>query len=112
MSKKPATKDDVRKMTDEEVGVELSRLRNHLYSLRTQQVTSKVEDTTAFVNTRRSIARLLTERNVRRHKKAGGRPAAKAASTPAPTTPAKPVGKKSSKKPATRVSARRQAKSK
>lgn len=57
--------DEVRKLTSEEVGVELKRLRGELYALRVQSVTGKVEDSSAFSKTKRSIARLMTERNVR-----------------------------------------------
>lgn len=53
------------KLTDEEIGVEIKRLRNELFTLRTQAVTEKVEDVSRFKKTRRDIARLLTERNAR-----------------------------------------------
>ena len=57
---------EVRKLTSEEIGVELKRLRERLYSLRTQTVTEKVEDNSQFAKVRGDIARLRTESNVRR----------------------------------------------
>ncbi len=105
MSKKVETAEDVRKLTDEEVGIELSRLRNQLYALRSTSVTGKVEDNSAFRITRRSIARLLTEKNARRYAKAGtGRTAAKSGSksagkSAAGKAPAAPVAKVKSSKP-------------
>ncbi len=59
---------EVRKLSDEEIDVELVRLRKRTFELRTQAVTEKIEDTTQFGATRRDIARLLTERNARRRK--------------------------------------------
>ena len=88
MSKKASTGEDVRKMTDEELGLELKRLRNELHTLRTQLVTSKVENTSGFRGTRRSIARILTETNARRHAK-----------NPKPARPAPEARKPKSVKP-------------
>ena len=96
MSKKPANAEDVRKLTDEEVGLELKRVRGELYTLRTQLVTGKVEDNTKFGKSRRAIARLLTERTARVHKKTPKAPAAVAAK-PAPKS-VKPVAKKKAAK--------------
>lgn len=59
---------EVRAMQDEEIGAELGRLRNKLFSLRSQTVTEKVEDNSQFRKIRRDIARLLTERAARRRK--------------------------------------------
>jgi len=59
------TGQEVRKMTDEELTLEIRNLRSKLHSLRTQVVTEKVEDVSSFKNTRRDIARMLTERNAR-----------------------------------------------
>lgn len=50
---------------------ELRKLREQLFNLRTQTVTEKVEDTTAFGRTRRDIARVMTELRTREIKKAG-----------------------------------------
>ncbi len=59
---------EVRKLSDEEIDVEVRRLRKRTFELRTQAVTEKIEDTTQFGETRRDIARLLTEQNARRRK--------------------------------------------
>ena len=57
---------EVHKLSDEEIVVEIGRLRQRSFELRTQAVTEKIEDTSQFGDTRRDIARLLTERNSRR----------------------------------------------
>ena len=57
---------EVQKLSNEEIDVEVQRLRQRSYELRTQAVTEKIEDTSQFGETRRDIARLLTERNSRR----------------------------------------------
>ena len=59
---------EVRKLSDEEIDVEVRRLRKRTFELRTQAVTEKIEDTTQFGETRRDVARLLTEQNARRRK--------------------------------------------
>jgi len=64
--------ESVRKMTAEELGVELKSLQGRLYTLRSQAVTEKVENTAQFGMVRRNIARLLTEQTARRIKDAGG----------------------------------------
>ena len=56
---------EVHKLSDEEIVVEIGRLRQRSFELRTQAVTEKIEDTSQFGDTRRDIARLLTERNSR-----------------------------------------------
>lgn len=57
--------EEVRKMTDDEITQELERLRRRQFDLRTQAVTEKVDDTTLFGQTKRQIARLLTEQRAR-----------------------------------------------
>lgn len=59
------TGEEVRKLKDEEVALEIRRLRDKLYTLRTQAVTEKVEDLSQFTKIRRDVARLLTERTAR-----------------------------------------------
>ena len=59
---------EVHKLSDEEIEVELVRLRTRSFELRTQAVTEKIEDTSQFGATRGDIARLLTERSARRKK--------------------------------------------
>lgn len=56
---------EVRKLSDEEIDIEVDRLRKRLFELRTQAGTEKITDTSQFGNTKRDIARLLTERNAR-----------------------------------------------
>ncbi len=61
---------EVRKMTTEEIDLEVKRLRAESFKLRTATVTEKVEDTSKFAKARRDIARLLTERTARAKKSA------------------------------------------
>ena len=56
---------EVKKLSAEEVGIELKRLRDKLFGMRTQGVTEKVEDNSQFRKSRRDVARLLTERKAR-----------------------------------------------
>ncbi len=56
---------EVRKLNDEEIGVELGNLRGKLLALKNKSVSEKIEDTTQFGNIRRDIARLLTEQTAR-----------------------------------------------
>jgi len=55
----------VSSLKDEEISVELKRLRGSLMTLRSQSVSEKVEDTSQFGKTRRDIARLLGEQTRR-----------------------------------------------
>lgn len=57
---------EVRKLTDEEIGLEIKRLRADLHAVRTQFVTAKVEDSSRYGKIKKDIARLLTERAARR----------------------------------------------
>jgi len=50
----------LRAMKTDELHAELERLRRHLFDLRAQAVTEKLEDPTQLGNTRRGIARILT----------------------------------------------------
>jgi len=59
------TGEEVRKLTDDEITVEVTRLRAQIYQLRTQSVTEKVEDVSRFAKVRRDVARMLGERNRR-----------------------------------------------
>ncbi len=56
---------EAHKLSDEEVKEEVVRLRRHLFDLRTQAVTEKIEDSSQFGKVRRDVARLLTERRRR-----------------------------------------------
>ena len=59
---------EVHKLSDEEIEAELKRLRQRTFELRTQAVTEKIEDTSQFGQTRHDIARLLTERSIRKRR--------------------------------------------
>ena len=52
---------EVRALSEDEITVELSRLRKQQFTLRTQSVTDKVEDTSQYGKIRKDIARLLAE---------------------------------------------------
>lgn len=75
------TGSEVRALRDDQIGIELKTLRAKLFALRSQAVTEKVEDTSQFQTIKKDIARLLTERNVRRIAKEKAAKAAKAAAT-------------------------------
>ena len=51
---------EVHKLNDEELQVEVKRLRRHMFDLRTQGVTEKIADTSQSITTPRDIARLTT----------------------------------------------------
>ena len=57
---------EVRKLNDDEIKLETSRVRRRIFDLRCQAVTEKIEDTSQFRKARCDLARLLTESN-RRH---------------------------------------------
>lgn len=48
-------------MNTQELQQEQQRLRRHLFDLRSQAVTEKLENPRQLANTRRDIARVLTE---------------------------------------------------
>ena len=62
--------EELRAMKSDELHDELERLRRHLFDLRSQSVTEKLEDPTQILKTRKDIARVLTvlgergERNI------------------------------------------------
>ena len=51
---------EIREMRTEELHTELDRIRRHLFDLRSQAVTEKLENPTQITKTKRDIARLLT----------------------------------------------------
>lgn len=51
---------DLREMKSEELHTELDRLRRHLFDLRSQAVTEKLEDGSQLGKARRDIARVFT----------------------------------------------------
>lgn len=56
---------EVRALNDEEIGLELGKLREKVFKLRSQGVTQKVEDVSQHQKVKRDIARLMTERRSR-----------------------------------------------
>lgn len=56
---------EIRQFSDEELASEMERLRRHLFDLRSQAVTEKLEDPSMLAKTRRDIARLKTVINQR-----------------------------------------------
>ncbi|MCH8806034.1 MAG: 50S ribosomal protein L29 [Planctomycetes bacterium] len=64
------TTETIRAMKTDELHNELERMRRHIFDLRSQAVTEKLEDATQLGKTRRDIARILTilrerdERNI------------------------------------------------
>lgn len=56
---------EVRKLSDEEITVELANLRGRLLTLKNKGVSEKIEDTSQFGKIRKDIARLLTEQTAR-----------------------------------------------
>lgn len=56
---------EVHKLSDEELDIEVKRLRDRLFELRNQAVTEKIEDTSQFRKIRKDIARLKTEQSGR-----------------------------------------------
>lgn len=88
---------EAKAMTAEEIGLELKRLRDRLYSLRTQAVTEKVEDNSQFEKIRRDIARLMGERRSRQPGRAPKAPKVDAPAAARTEKPAKKPAKTSTK---------------
>lgn len=57
--------DEVHKLSDEEIAVEVDRLRRSLFDLKSQGVTEKIDDPSQLQKMRKDVARLLTEKNAR-----------------------------------------------
>jgi large subunit ribosomal protein L29 len=51
---------EIRNLSSEELATELERLHRHLFEVRAQAVTEKLEDSTLIEKTRHDIARILT----------------------------------------------------
>jgi len=51
---------EILELSEEELQTELERLRRHLFDLRSQAVTEKLEDPSMVTKARRDIARILT----------------------------------------------------
>ncbi len=52
--------DEIRKLSDEELGLEIERAKRTLFEIRAQAVTEKLEDPSMVTKGRRDIARMLT----------------------------------------------------
>jgi len=78
-------------MADDELRKELDGLSKALHGLRTQTVTSTVENKSLFRSNRRDIARILTELRARELK--APKPAPAPAAKPAPVKPAAKAAK-------------------
>ncbi len=59
------TPTEVRKMSDEDLGLEVKSLKRKLFDLRSQRVTEKIQNTAQFGAVKKNIARLMTEQNAR-----------------------------------------------
>jgi ribosomal protein L29 len=57
---------EVAQLRDEELKLELGKIRSELFDLRSKSVTAKVEDTSRFGKLRGDLARVLGEHNKRR----------------------------------------------
>lgn len=57
---------DYREMNPDELGSKLQELQRHLFDLRSQAVTEKLENSKAIRNARRDIARIKTIMNEKR----------------------------------------------
>lgn len=57
---------DIRRLDDEQLKLEADSLRRKLFEMRSQKATAKIEDTSVTRQTRRDLARVETERTVRR----------------------------------------------
>jgi large subunit ribosomal protein L29 len=51
---------ELRELSNEELRSELDRMHRHLFDVRSQAVTEKLEDPSMLTKTRRDIARILT----------------------------------------------------
>jgi len=56
---------DIRNLSDDELQIELDRLHRHLFDLRSQSVTEKLEDPTQIRKARQDVARILTVKRQR-----------------------------------------------
>lgn len=57
---------EVHKLSEEEIKIEVDRIRRRIFELRTQEVTEKIQDTSQFKKLRRDVARLKGELNQRK----------------------------------------------
>ena len=62
---------EVRQLSDEELQSELERFQRHLFDLRSQSATEKLENPSLLTKTKRDIARILTVQRQRDLAEAG-----------------------------------------
>ncbi|MSR69223.1 MAG: hypothetical protein EXS17_02625 [Phycisphaerales bacterium] len=87
---------EIKKLNDEELGLESGRVRRSIFNLHSQVVTEKVKDSSQFGKLHGDLARLLTEVSARRVAK---NPVVRKAVAVAQTkTVSKPAGKKAAAK--------------
>ena len=65
---------EIRQLSDEELSSELARLERHLFDLRAQAVTEKLEDPSMLAKTKRDIARIRTAQRERQLAASGSGP--------------------------------------
>jgi large subunit ribosomal protein L29 len=63
---------ELRELSDQELVAELERLHRHLFDLRAQSVTEKLEDSSMITKAQRDIARILTIQRQRQLAAVGG----------------------------------------
>ena len=64
---------EIRQLSDEELEAELERFQRHLFDLRAQAVTEKLEDSAMLKKTKRDIGRILTVKCEREREVAAGK---------------------------------------
>lgn len=52
--------EEVKKLSNDEIGIELERQRREMFDLRSQAVTEKLADPTQLTKAKRDVARMLT----------------------------------------------------
>lgn len=90
---------EIKKLNDEELGAESTRVRRAIFDLKSQVVTEKVKDCSQFGKMRNDLARLLTEVSARRVAK---NPVSRTKVAKAPVAKAPVVKKIAAKKPVVR----------
>lgn len=96
----PATKNETKKLNDDQLKSKLRETRDELFGLRQKAVSEKVADSSVFKKKRAEIARTLTEMNARRLAKAPTKKVAKL--TKAGRTAKLPATAPTASKPATK----------
>jgi large subunit ribosomal protein L29 len=66
---------DLRQLSGEELQLELERVQRHLFDLRSQAVTEKLEDPSMLTKAKRDMARILTVQREREIVAEAGQPA-------------------------------------